>query len=155
LKSVHYVIVAAGLIALALIATQLQQPQQTQQLRQNEEKWRIVNYWSQWCVPCRREIPVLNALNEALSATNVTIVGVNFDEDPRERTLSIAEGMGIGFPTLTKEAVSKLQLRAPNVLPTTYILSPDNEVISKLIGEQTKESLQAQLASLNLPGDRG
>ena len=140
-----------GLGGLALGATQLHRFHEPQHSQQTAAKWRIVNYWSEWCAPCRVEIPVLNALNEALSTTNVTIVGVNFDEDPREITLSIAEDLGIDFPTLSSDQVSDLNLRAPDVLPTTYILSPDNEVVAKMIGAQTQESLRAQLADLDLP----
>jgi hypothetical protein len=80
----------------------------------------------------------------------VILVGINFDEDPRQKTLAIAETMGINFPTLSAEAISELQLGAPDVLPTTYILSPDNAVVAKMIGEQTEESLLAQLTALNL-----
>ena len=142
---------AVGLVVFASTEAQSQQSQPQQHPQSTEAKWRIVNYWSEWCVPCRREIPMLNALNETLSSTNVTVVGVNFDEDPTQVTLSIAKDMGVDFPTLTIDAVSELRLRAPDVLPTTYILSPDNKVVAKLIGEQTQESLQAQLASLGLP----
>ncbi len=115
-----------------------------------EPKWRIVNYWSEWCVPCRREIPVLNELNAqlALSGSNVTVVGVDFDENPRDEALGIALRMGIEFPTLTTEVVRQLQLTAPDVLPTTYVLSPDDQVVAKLIGEQTKASLSEQIARL-------
>ena len=151
MKVVHSMILTAGLVALALAAAQLQQSHAAERSPPAEAKWRIVNYWSEWCAPCRREIPMLNALNETLATTNVTIVGVNFDEDPREITLSIAADMGIDFPSLTMDAVSELKLRAPDVLPTTYILSPDNEVVAKMIGEQTRESLLAQLARLDLP----
>jgi thiol-disulfide isomerase/thioredoxin len=154
LKIVHSMIVAAGLVGLALAATQLQDSQAAQLSPQNQAKWLIVNYWSEWCAPCRVEIPVLNALNETLSPTNVTIVGVNFDEDPREITLSIAADMGIKFPTLTMDVVAELKLRAPDVLPTTYILSPGREVVAKMIGAQTQESLLAQLAILNLPVEK-
>ena len=151
MKVVHSMILTAGLVALALVAAQLQQSHAAERSPPAEAKWRIVNYWSEWCAPCRREIPMLNALNETLATTNVTIVGVNFDEDPREITLSIAADMGIDFPSLTMDVVSELKLRAPDVLPTTYILSPDNEVVAKMIGEQTRESLLAQLARLDLP----
>ena len=154
LKIVHSMIVAAGLVGLALAATQLRDSQAAQLSPQNQAKWLIVNYWSEWCAPCRVEIPVLNALNETLSPTNVTIVGVNFDEDPREITLSIAADMGIEFPTLTMDVVAELELRAPDVLPTTYILSPGREVVAKMIGAQTQESLLAQLAILNLPVEK-
>ena len=154
LKIVHSMIVAAGLVGLALAATQLRDSQAAQLSPQNQAKWLIVNYWSEWCAPCRVEIPVLNALNETLSPTNVTVVGVNFDEDPREITLSIAADMGIEFPTLTMDVVAELELRAPDVLPTTYILSPGREVVVKMIGAQTQESLLAQLAILNLPVEK-
>ncbi len=116
------------------------------------QKWRIVNYWSEWCAPCRKEIPILNEFNAQLasSGSNVTVVGVNFDEDPRDETMAIAQRMGIEFPTLTMERVKELQLTPPNVLPTTYILSPDNMLAAKLVGEQNRESLLAQLDLLNL-----
>lgn len=82
--------------------------------------WKIVNYWSEWCGPCRTEIPELNLLSKELESFDVIVVGVNFDEDAREKTLRIAKRMGIEFPTLTIATVREWQLMAPDVLPTTY-----------------------------------
>ena len=113
-----------------------------------EANWRIVNYWSEWCAPCRIEIPMFNELSEQLSSSNVRIVGVNFDEDPREVTLDIADELGIEFPTLTLEQVEELDLRPPDIMPTTYILSPTNEVAAKLIGMQSKADILGQLMQL-------
>ena len=115
-----------------------------------QEKWKIINYWSEWCVPCRAEIPMLNKLSKRLSSGNVIVLGVNFDDDPRETTLEIAKTMNIEFPVLTLEEVAHLKLRAPDVLPTTYILSPSNEIVAKLIGQQTDHDLMEQLADLGL-----
>ncbi len=115
-----------------------------------EANWRIVNYWSEWCAPCRIEIPMFNELSEQLSSSNVRIVGVNFDEDPREVTLDIANELGIEFPTLTLEQVEELDLRPPDIMPTTYILSPTNEVAAKLIGMQSKADILGQLMQLGL-----
>ena len=113
-----------------------------------KENWHIVNYWSQWCAPCRVEIPMFNALSEELSSSNISIVGVNFDEDPRQTTLQIAEDLGIIFPVLTIEETTKLSLRPPDVLPTTYILSGSNEVLAKLIGQQSRQNILEQLKTL-------
>ncbi len=94
----------------------------------------------------------MNELYTQLASThaNVTVVGVDFDENPRDAALAIAHRMGIEFPTLTTDGFRRLQLTAPSVLPTTYILSPDNQVVAKMIGEQTMDSLSAQLAGLKL-----
>lgn len=108
-------------------------------------KWRVVNYWSEWCAPCRIEIPMLNALSLELAAQGIAVVGVNFDEDPRALTLEIAEELEIEFPVLTNQEVVRLGLRPPDVLPTTYLLSPDGEAVAKLIGMQTDAEIRAQL----------
>ena len=110
-------------------------------------KWRVVNYWSEWCAPCRIEIPMLNVLSQELSAQGVAVVGVNFDEDPRALTLEIAEELEIEFPVLTNEEVARLGLRPPDVLPTTYLLAPDGEVVAKLIGMQTDDEIRQQLVT--------
>ena len=119
-------------------------------VKADEASWRIVNYWSEWCAPCRVEIPMFNTLFDELSASNVSIVGVNFDEDPREVTLDIAEEMGIEFPTLTIKEVEELALRPPDVMPTTYVLSPTNEVAAKLVGMQSREEILDQLSTLGI-----
>lgn len=112
-------------------------------------QWKIVNYWSLWCGPCRVEIPELNLLSKELAPFGVMLVGVNFDEDPRAKTMKIAKRMGIDFPTLELETVSALHIEAPSVLPTTYILGPDNQVRAKLVGAQDRKSLKKALADLN------
>lgn len=116
----------------------------------DQVKWKIINYWSEWCAPCREEIPMLNELNKHLSSSNVIVLGVNFDDDPRETTLAIAAAMNIEFPVLTPEELEQLNLKAPHVLPTTYILSPTNEVAAKLIGQQTRQDLMKQLVDLGV-----
>lgn len=116
----------------------------------DEASWRIVNYWSEWCAPCRVEIPMFNKLSDELSASNVTIVGINFDDDPREVTLDIAQEMGIEFPTLTQKEVEELALRPPDVMPTTYVLSSTNEVVAKLVGMQSREEILQQLSMLGI-----
>ncbi len=109
--------------------------------------WRVVNYWSQWCAPCRVEIPMFNELSKELAHSEVVIVGVNFDEDPQPVTLDIAQELGIEFPTLTVEEVLQLELRPPDVLPTTYILSSSNEIVAKLIGQQTRQDIVEALSA--------
>lgn len=109
-------------------------------------RWRIVNYWSEWCAPCRVEIPMFNELSVRLANSNVMIVGVNFDEDPRELTLQIADEMGIEFTVLSQETVDLLGMKPPDVLPTTYLLSPSNEVMAKLIGMQSEQDILEALA---------
>ena len=40
-------------------------------------QWVLINYWADWCGPCRDEVPELNHLNEAEDGFKV--LGVNYD----------------------------------------------------------------------------
>ena len=138
-----------GFTALGADGTPNQRPNQPSNLA--PAPWKIVNYWSTTCAPCRIEIPELNLLGEELADSNVEILGVNFDEDDRTTTLRRARRLGIDFPTLTLAEVDALGLPAPSALPTTYILSPTNAVMTKLVGVQTKASIYAVLTELAIP----
>jgi len=89
---------------------------------------------------------MLNALSRELDAHGIEIVGVNFDDDPRERTLEIAARMGVEFPTLTASEQASLRMPLPSVMPTTYIVSPYGHPVDRFVGLQTRERILAALS---------
>ena len=62
--------------------------------------WVIVNYWAEWCAPCRKEIPELNELNDFQMKDGkvIKVYGVNFDLLGREDLKRVTEKMNIKFP---------------------------------------------------------
>ena len=40
----------------------------------------LVNFWATYCIPCREEIPALNALQSELQAQGLKIVGASLDD---------------------------------------------------------------------------
>lgn len=47
----------------------------------------LLNLWATWCVPCRAEMPALNALQEKLGSKTFEVVAVNIDtRDPEKAT---------------------------------------------------------------------
>jgi len=144
LASPRYAVLAILLMSSAVFA----QPQST-----TNAPWRLVNYWSEWCSPCRKEIPMLNALSHELDPAKVLVLGVNFDDDPRQVTLKIATKLQILFPTLTDEETADLGLRDPHVMPTTYLVSPGNKLVETLIGLQSRASVLKVLADHGLVGN--
>lgn len=42
-------------------------------------KTRLVNLWATWCVPCREEMPALNALQKAKGGESFEVVAINID----------------------------------------------------------------------------
>ena len=106
--------------------------------------WMIINYWAEWCAPCREEIPELNAL--AASSGQLDVYAVNFDGVQGEALAAQAEELGIKFTQVTSDPGPRLEIARPTVLPTTLILAPDGTLVTRLIGPQTAEGLLQELA---------
>lgn len=40
----------------------------------------LLNFWATWCVPCRREFPVLEALSKELAPAGLTVLAINVED---------------------------------------------------------------------------
>jgi len=102
-------------------------------------QWVVINYWAEWCKPCIKEIPELNALDQRYPT--VTVMGVNYDGLSGDELLGQAQELGIEFGLLASDPAPQLGVPRPVVLPTTLILDPQGRLTETLVGPQTLESL--------------
>ena len=109
-------------------------------------KWLLVNYWAEWCGPCRTEIPELNSLAD--EGQRLEVLGVNFDELRGEELAQAAKALGIGFRVLSDDPAERLQLSRSAVLPVSYLVDDEGRVRKQLIGEQTAAGILAHLERL-------
>ncbi|WP_181082659.1 TlpA family protein disulfide reductase [Stutzerimonas stutzeri] len=114
--------------------------------QQLDGQWLVINYWAEWCGPCRTEIPELNALDDAHG--DITVLGVNFDGLQGEELATAATDLGIDFRVLSLDPAERLDLPRSAVLPVTYLVDSAGKVRQRLVGEQTAEGLQTQLQEL-------
>ena len=113
-----------------------------------DKQWLVLNYWAEWCGPCRTEVPELNALNEQLKGQSATVLGVNFDNVQGEELKSASEKLGIKFTVLAQNPEQLFDLPRSEALPVTYIIDDKGKVREQLMGEQTLEGLQAKIKAL-------
>lgn len=106
-----------------------------------QSRWVLINYWADWCGPCREEVPELNHLNDIEGGFQV--FGVNYDYlQDTELQVSI-DTLGITFPTLLDDPRNILGYDEATVLPMTVVIAPDGSVHRVLVGPQTADSLEA------------
>ncbi len=105
-----------------------------------EGRWILVNYWAEWCAPCRKEIPELNRIHEERNRAGIIVVGVNFDGLQGERLATLVEEMDIRFPVLVEDPRERWQLPPPSVLPSTLVIAPDGTLHDVLVGPHTYET---------------
>lgn len=76
----------------------------------------LVDFWAEWCAPCRMIAPTIDAIAEEFAA-NATVVKVNVDDNT-----STAQRYGIkGIPTL--------------------ILFSEGKEVERVVGATSKESI--------------
>ncbi|MDH0895113.1 MULTISPECIES: TlpA disulfide reductase family protein [unclassified Pseudomonas] len=112
---------------------------------QLEGQWLVINYWAEWCKPCRTEIPELNRLEQELRDKGAQVLGVNFDTLQGEALAKAAEAFDIRFTVLAQDPAERLELPRNDVLPVTYIIGADGRLRERLVGEQTAAGLRARL----------
>ncbi len=55
----------------------------------------LLNLWATWCVPCRREMPALDALQAKLGGPDFEVVAVNIDQRDPAKPLVFLKDVGV------------------------------------------------------------
>jgi thiol-disulfide isomerase/thioredoxin len=109
-------------------------------------KWVVVNYWADWCGPCKREIPDLNAFYKN-NQDRAVFVSVHSDLPSQGSLQKMAKNLNIQFPILKSDP-----LKLVNSLegtPSTYLVSPSGKVHGPLMGPQSERSLLKAMKRLD------
>ncbi|WP_223807976.1 MULTISPECIES: TlpA family protein disulfide reductase [Marinobacter] len=112
-------------------------------------QWVVVNYWAEWCKPCREEIPELNHLDQS---PNVTVLGVNFDGITGEPLRSLADKMQIQFRLLAEDPGPALDWKQPVGLPASFIVTPEGKLLEARFGAQSEAGLRALIEGKGASG---
>lgn len=89
----------------------------------------LLHAWATWCAPCLASMPTLKATAERYSASPLTVVGLNLDEDPAAaRAMAEQQGMGWAQNYLGSDSDLMRQLAVSSV-PAYYLIGPDGKLV--------------------------
>jgi cytochrome c-type biogenesis protein len=107
----------------------------------------LLNFWATYCLPCREEIPELNALQHELQAQGLKVVGASTDDSAdgvNEYQNAVAK---FDYTVLLGGNDAKAQLEHPQ-LPTTYLIDRQGRIRDKIIGARNKAGWEAAVKPL-------
>jgi len=94
----------------------------------------VLNLWATWCEPCRREMPALQALSDALDPERFAVIGVSVDEDEHVAREYLID-KDIQFPNFwDAEAEQATSMLGAQLFPYTFLISPEGEFIQRVPG---------------------
>ncbi len=99
----------------------------------------LLNLWATWCVPCRREMPALDALQAKLGGPKFQVVAVNIDTRDPEKPLAFLKQIGVThlsyFADESAEVFEDLKTAGKAFgMPTTLIVDPKGCEIGDMAG---------------------
>lgn len=99
----------------------------------------LLNLWATWCVPCRKEMPALDALQAKLGGENFEVVAINIDTRDAEKPKTWFKEVGISKLGYYADPTAKVFQDLKEVgkafgMPTTLLVDTQGCEIATLAG---------------------
>lgn len=105
-------------------------------------KWIVVNYWATWCPPCLSEIPELIDFHDTHKDKDAVVLGVNFEDISAVELKEFTQDYFINYPVLREKPAAKGVLGSISGLPTSYLISPQGEIVAVQTGPVTAKMIE-------------
>jgi thiol-disulfide isomerase/thioredoxin len=99
----------------------------------------LLNLWATWCVPCRKEMPALDALQGKLGGPNFEVVAINIDTRDPQKPKAWLKEVGISKLAYYADNTAKVFQDLKEIgkafgMPTTILVDPQGCEIATLSG---------------------
>ncbi|EDM67642.1 hypothetical protein PE36_09176 [Moritella sp. PE36] len=92
-----------------------------QQLGLNPNRVSLIDFFAEWCVSCRAELPEVNQLVPSLHALGVDVVGVDVDEDVAAG-IAFQQSLGLNFRVVNDAKQTLVDDFQPIGMPALYYI---------------------------------
>jgi thiol-disulfide isomerase/thioredoxin len=110
----------------------------------------ILNFWATYCIPCRKEMPDLAAIQNEYAAHGVQVIGASADDpDDRAKVRQFIKETKINFPIwLDATITDMMRFGLGSALPGTVVIDKDGKVAKVYSGVFSKAELKKQIDSM-------
>lgn len=108
----------------------------------------MIDFWSSWCPPCRSEAPILAEAYERWSELGVEFVGIAI-WDNEDDVADFLTRHGINYPNAIDDDGSIAVEFGVRGIPEKFFVDPDGEIVRKINGPNTAQSLDEVLTQMS------
>lgn len=107
----------------------------------------LYNAWATWCIPCREEMPILEAYYQSHKMDGFVVIAIN-DGEPIIDADAYVKELGLTFPVwidLKSQTTKAFEIQ---YLPISYVIDRSGTVRLKWIGAIKPELLEEYITPL-------
>jgi thiol-disulfide isomerase/thioredoxin len=110
----------------------------------------ILNFWATYCIPCRKEMPDLAAIQNEYAALGVQVIGASTDEAAdRAKVLQFIKDTKVNFPIwMGASSSDMLKFGLGTALPGTVVIGKDGRIARAISGVVNQADLKKQIDAL-------
>lgn len=132
--------VAVGAKAPDFSAVDLANAQTISFRKDYEGKVTLVNIWATWCIPCRTEMPAIEALYKDFAAKDFHVLAVSIDEGSADPVIAFAKELGLTFTILHDPTGDIQRIYQTTGVPESFLVDRHGMIVRKIIGEHPWDS---------------
>jgi thiol-disulfide isomerase/thioredoxin len=118
----------------------------------------LLNLWATWCVPCRKEMPALDRLQEKLGGSGFTVLPLSIDHRGRGAVARFYRELGLKSLGIYLDETANVTYAVNAVgMPTTLLIDAHGRELGRVIGpvEWDSAAMLSLLTSYLEAHDRG
>ncbi len=105
----------------------------------------LLNLWATWCAPCRKEMPALDRLQQALGSDNFEVVALSVDRGGAEASKKFLDQINVEALNLYVDSTGRATSHLKAVgLPATLLIDGEGREIGRLTGPAEWDSGDAK-----------
>jgi thiol-disulfide isomerase/thioredoxin len=110
----------------------------------------VLNFWATYCVPCRKEMPDLVAIQNEYAALGVQVVGASADaSEDRAKVMRFVKETKINFPIwMGATTADMVRFGLGAALPGTVIIGRDGRIVKVMSGIINQAELKKQIDTM-------
>ena len=108
----------------------------------------LVNFWATWCLPCRVEMPLLQAMAVRHQARGLTVVGLSVDTDSPESVRTFLAERGVTYPVAMVGSKVTQAFGGVTGYPTSFLLDRDGRIRHRALGPLAMASFEPAVRRL-------
>ncbi|WP_348264516.1 TlpA disulfide reductase family protein [Telmatobacter sp. DSM 110680] len=114
----------------------------------------LVNFWATWCLPCRVEMPGLDAIYTHLESQGLVVLAIDPEDVPSSDAFLIAKTVEpMNFhPTVLLDPGSKVanQFHVDGGIPKSFVFGRDGKLVAVAIDMRTQHQFLTMLAQAGI-----